>query len=69
MDIKKVLLDSVDIEKLVNGLLVEGLEPAFKKVVASSDNLVDDAIFQMVYPPLTLALQRFIAAEVAKLKA
>jgi hypothetical protein len=69
VDIKKVLLDSIDLEKLVEGLIVEGLEPALKKVVADSSNLVDDAIFAMVYPPLKLELHRFIAAEVAKLKA
>jgi hypothetical protein len=69
MDIKKVLLDSIDLEKLVAGLLVEGLEPALKKVVEDSSNPVDDAIFAMVYPPLKNEIQRLVAAEVAKLKA
>ena len=69
MDIKKVLLDAIDLEKLVAGLLVEGLEPALKKVVADSSNPVDDAIMAMVYPPLKNELQKLIAAEVAKLKA
>ena len=69
MDIKKVLLDSIDLEKLVAGLLAEGLEPALKKVVEDSSNPVDDAIFSMVYPPLKNELQKLVAAEVAKLKA
>lgn len=69
MDIKKVLLNSIDLEKLIDGLIVEGLEPAFKKIVADSDNLIDDAVFAMVYPPLKVAIQKLVAAEVAKLKA
>lgn len=69
MDVKKILLDSIDLEKLAIGLLEGGLEPALKKVVEDSSNKVDDAIFAMVYPPLKLELHKFIAAEVAKLKA
>jgi hypothetical protein len=69
MDIKEVLLDCIDLEKLAAKLIELGLEPALKKVVADSSNLVDDAIFAMVFPPLKLELHKFIAAEVAKLKA
>lgn len=69
MDIKKILLGCVDLEKLVSELLVEGLEPAFKKLVEDSANPIDDAVFAMVYPPLKLEFQKLIAAEVAKLKA
>ena len=69
MDIKKVLLDCIDLEKLAAELIELGLEPALKKVVADSSNLVDDAILAMVYPPLKLELHKLIAAEVAKLKA
>lgn len=69
MDIKKILLDSIDLEKLAVSLIEQGLEPALKEVVKDSSNLVDDAIFAMVYPPLKLELHKLIAAEVAKLKA
>lgn len=69
MDIKKVLLDCIDLEKLAAELIELGLEPALKKVVADSSNLVDDAVLAMVYPPLKLELHKLIAAEVAKLKA
>jgi len=69
MDIKKILLDAIDLEKLAVGLIEQALEPALKKVVADSSNLVDDAVFAMVFPPLKLELHKFIAAEVAKLKA
>lgn len=69
MNVKKILLDSVDVEKLVSSLIVEGLEPALKKLVADSSNPIDDAVFAMVYPPLKLELQKLVAAEVAKLKA
>lgn len=69
MDIKKILLDSIDLEKLAVSLIEQGLEPALKEVVKDSSNLVDDAVFAMVYPPLKLELHKFIAAEVAKLKA
>lgn len=69
MDIKKILLECVDLEKLVAELMAQGLEPALKKVVADSSNPVDDAVFAMVYPPLKNELQKLIAAEVAKLKA
>jgi hypothetical protein len=69
MDVKKILLDCIDLEKLAAELIELGLEPALKKVVADSSNLVDDAVFAMVFPPLKLELHKFIAAEVAKLKA
>ena len=69
MDVKKILLECIDLEKLVAELMVQGLEPALKKVVADSSNPVDDAIFAMVYPPLKKEFQKLIAAEVAKLKA
>ena len=69
MDVKKILLDCIDLEKLAAELIELGLEPALKKVVADSSNLVDDAILAMVYPPLKLELHKLIAAEVAKLKA
>jgi len=69
MDIKKVLLDCIDLEKLAAELIELGIEPALKKVVADSSNLVDDAIFAMVLPPLKLELHKIVAAKVAELKA
>lgn len=69
MDIKKILLDCIDLEKLAAELIDLGLEPALKKLVADSSNLIDDAVVAMVLPPLKLELHKFIASEVAKLKA
>jgi len=69
MDVKKVVLDSIDFEKLVTGLLVEGLEPALKKVVEDSSNPVDNAIFAMVYPPLKEEIKKLILEKVKELKA
>jgi len=44
------------------------LEPALKKVVADSSNLVDDAVFAMVYPPLKLEVHKLLAELIEKLK-
>ena len=44
------------------------LEPALKKVVLDSSNLVDDAIMAMVLPPLKLELHKALAKLIEDLK-
>lgn len=64
-----VALESIDLEKLCNGIIDQVLEPALDQVVAASENKVDDAIKALVYAPLEAQLKILIAKEIAKIKA
>lgn len=66
--VKKAILES-KVEGLPFLALELALEPALKKVVADSSNMVDDAVFAMVYPPLKAELQKVIAKLIEDLKA
>lgn len=68
VDAKKILLDSIDVEKLCFAIIDEVLEPALDEVVKDSANPVDDAIKALVYPPLELELKKLITKKVAELK-
>ena len=68
-DLVKLLIDCIDLEKLVLGL-VEGIgEKALKDVVAKSATPIDDAVVAVILPALNPALEALIKSEIAKLKA
>jgi hypothetical protein len=69
VDLKKLVLDSVDLEKLAFGVIDEVLEKALNEVVAKSENKIDDAVAAMIYPILEVEIKKFISAKVAELKA
>jgi hypothetical protein len=69
VDAKKILLDSIDVEKLCFAIIDEVLEPALDEVVKDSANPVDDAVKALVYPPLEVELKKLISKKVAELKA
>lgn len=64
-----VAVEAIDLEKLAVGLIDKVLEPALDKLVAKSENKIDDAVKAMVYAPLEAELKELIAKEVAELKA
>ena len=68
-DLVKLLLDSVDLEKLALGL-IEGIgEQALKDAVAKSATPIDDALVAMILPALNPALEELVKKQVADLKA
>lgn len=66
-ELKKQILES-KVEELPILAVELALEPALKKVVADSSNPVDDAVFNMVYPPLKLELHKALAKLIEGLK-
>lgn len=66
-ELKKQILES-KVEELPIVAIELLVEPALKKVVEDSSNPVDDAIFEMVYPPLKLELHKAIAKLIDGLK-
>lgn len=59
-ELLKVLVSSVDLKKLANGLIDEVVEDALKKVVADSSNPFDDMLMASVYPVLEKELKELI---------
>jgi hypothetical protein len=56
-DLEKLLIECVDLEKLVLGL-VEGIaEEALKEVAAKSSTPIDDAVLAVLLPALNPALE------------
>lgn len=67
-ELVKLLLDCIDLEKLVLGL-VEGIgEKALKDAAAKSASPIDDTVVAMILPALNPALESLIKAKIAELK-
>lgn len=64
-----ILIASVDLKTLTDGLLDQALVPALQKVVDDSTNKFDDAAMALLLPILEPKLKEVIAAEIEKLKA
>ncbi len=69
VDVKKLVLNSIDLEKLAFGIIDEVLEKALLEVVAKSENKIDDAAVAMIYPIVEAEIKKLISAKVAELKA
>ena len=69
VNLKKLVLDSVDLEKLAFAVIDEVLEEALKEVVAKSENKVDDAAMAMLYPIIEAEIKKLLSAKIAELKA
>jgi len=68
-DLIKLLVESIDLEKLILGV-VEGIgEQALKDAVAKSATPIDDAVVAMILPALNPALEDLVKKEVEALKA
>jgi len=69
VNVKKLVLDSIDLEKLSFAVLDEVLEPALKEAVAKSATQLDDAAVALLYPVIEAEVKKLISAKVAELKA
>lgn len=69
VDFKKLILDSVDLEKLSFAVIDEVLEPAIKEAVAKSPTPIDNAVVDLLYPVLETELKKILAEKIAELKA
>jgi len=65
----KLLLESIDLEKLVIGLVKDVGEKALVEAAAKSPTPIDDAVLAMLLPALNPALEAMIKAKIAELKA
>jgi len=69
VDVKKLLLDSVDLEKLAFGLIDDVIEVAIKEAVAKSETKIDDSVVALLYPIVEVEVKKLISAKIAELKA
>ena len=68
-ELLKLLIESIDLEKLVIGL-VEGIgEQALKDIALKSSTPIDDAVLAVLIPALNPALEALVKTKVAELKA
>jgi hypothetical protein len=69
VELEKLVLECIDLEKLAIGL-VEGIgEEALKEVVAKSATPIDDAIVAMLLPAMNPVIEAMVKAKVAAIKA
>ena len=71
MEAKKVLIEllkeSIDLKKLVHGLVDNLLEEALKEYVAKTANVIDDAAMAMIYPKLEEFALEFLDKKIDEL--
>lgn len=68
VDIKKIVLESIDVEKLAFAIIDEALEPALKEAVLKSENKIDDSVMALLYPVIEAELKKVISEKIAELK-
>jgi hypothetical protein len=69
VDVKKLLLDSIDLEKLAFGLIDDVIEVALKEAVAKSATPIDDSVVAILYPIIEVEVKKLVSAKIAELKA
>ena len=67
-ELVKLLIESIDLEKLALGLVKDIAEVALKEAVAKSSTPIDDAVVAILLPALNPAIEALIKAKVAELK-
>lgn len=55
-----VLIKSIDLKALANGIVDEVVEESLKKVVADSSNPIDDMVMASLWPVLEVELKKVI---------
>jgi len=68
VDVKKIILESIDVEKLAFAIIDEALEPALKEAVLKSENKIDDSVMALLYPVIEAELKKIISEKIAELK-
>ena len=68
-ELLKLVLDSIDLEKLALGLVKDIGEKALYEVVAKSENKIDDAVVAILIPSLNPAIEKLVKEKIAELKA
>lgn len=59
-ELLEVLVKSVDLKKLANGIIDEVIEEALKKVVADSKNTFDDMAMGALWPVLEVEVKKLV---------
>jgi acetyl-CoA carboxylase alpha subunit len=55
-----ILVESIDLKKLANGIIDEVIEEALKKVVADSSNTIDDMVMASLWPLLEKEVKKLV---------
>ena len=67
-ELLKLLVESIDFEKLLIGLVEKIAEQALKDLAAKSETPIDDALVAIILPALNPALELVVKTQVEKLK-
>ena len=59
-ELLKLLLESIDLKKLANGIVDNVIEESLKKVVADSSNTFDDSAMLMLWPLVEKEVKKLI---------
>ena len=63
MNWKKLVVESIDLKGLANGIVDEVIEESLKKVVAKSSNTFDDMAMAALWPVLEAEIKKLIEEE------
>lgn len=69
VDLKKIALDSIDLNKLGGAIIDEVLEKALDEIVLKTKTTLDDSAKTLLYPILEAEMKKKLAEFVAKLQA
>lgn len=59
-ELLKLIVESIDLKKLANGIMDEVIEKALEKVVKDSANTIDDSIMPLLWPLLEKEVKKVI---------
>lgn len=68
-ELLKLLVESIDLEKLAIGLIEQIGEEALKEAAKKSPTPIDDAVLALILPAINPAIEELVKKKIAELKA
>lgn len=62
-ELMKLLIESIDLKGLANGIVDQVIQKSLEKVVKDSSNTIDDAIMPLLWPLLEKEVKELIEKE------